>query len=324
MSPGVVTSTVLGTVTHASTQGSPIGPLPQAIDAVPIRPPASSHEYQHRSVRKRVAWKDLVPLTRAERVWECTLSLPWLVGACFAYNQVGSLASLVSLGWSGLEWSTFLWLFAGAACSFFFFLTGLRQSHNAQHSCLGIGRLGHDLMLMVLSVLMLSSMHAVRVVHLHHHRHCLDEHDEEARHANWPWYKVLALGPWLSVLQHRNGIVLGDSAHRRWIIAEIGLCVGVVLIAAIAGPAWLGWHVTAMLTGECLAGFFAVWIVHRGCDEHHQIARTQRGWLKNLLSYSMFYHLEHHLWPAVPTCHLPTLAERLDEVEPRFREKQVI
>jgi beta-carotene hydroxylase len=38
----------------------------------------------------------------------------------------------------------------------------------------------------------------------------------------------------------------------------------------------------------------------------------------------MFYHLEHHLWPAVPTCHLPRLAERLDAVAPGVRERQVI
>ncbi len=73
-----------------------------------------------------------------------------------------------------------------------------------------------------------------------------------------------------------------------------------------------------------MTGFFAVWIVHRGCDPYHQIARTQRGWLKNVVSYSMFYHLEHHLFPAVPTCHLPRLAERLDRVAPEYRRAQVI
>jgi fatty acid desaturase len=26
----------------------------------------------------------------------------------------------------------------------------------------------------------------------------------------------------------------------------------------------------------------------------------------------MFYHAEHHLFPAVPTCRLPVLARRLD------------
>src|SRR5262245_3925440 len=98
---------------------------------------------------RTVAWRDLVKLSRRERLWELTLSLPWLIGSLAAYQ----------LGW----W----WL--GTPCSFFFFLTGLRQSHNAQHNCLGISRRSHDAMLSALSVLMLASMHAVQVIHLHHH-----------------------------------------------------------------------------------------------------------------------------------------------------------
>jgi fatty acid desaturase len=37
----------------------------------------------------------------------------------------------------------------------------------------------------------------------------------------------------------------------------------------------------------------------------------------------MFYHLEHHLFPAVPTSHLPELARRLDAVAPALNSKRV-
>ena len=97
----------------------------------------------------------------------------------------------------------------------------------------------------------------------------------------------------------------------------------VVATAAVLGIPALTWHVGAMALGECFTGFFAVWIVHRGCSADGQIARTQRGWLKNAVSYSMFYHLEHHLWPAVPTCHLPELAARMDPKSPRAAGLQV-
>jgi len=60
-----------------------------------------------------------------------------------------------------------------------------------------------------------------------------------------------------------------------------------------------------------------------GCDARGQIARTQRGWLKNVVSYRMFYHLEHHLFPAVPTCHLTALADRLARAAPELREMAV-
>jgi fatty acid desaturase len=33
----------------------------------------------------------------------------------------------------------------------------------------------------------------------------------------------------------------------------------------------------------------------------------------------MFFHLEHHLFPQVPTAHLPLLARRLDNACPRER-----
>jgi fatty acid desaturase len=52
-------------------------------------------------------------------------------------------------------------------------------------------------------------------------------------------------------------------------------------------------------------------------------ARTQRGWWKTSLTYQMFYHVDHHLFPAVPTLHLPELAVRLDRAAPHLRERQV-
>ena len=62
--------------------------------------------------------------------------------------------------------------------------------------------------------------------------------------------------------------------------------------------------------------------MHHDCD-HHQLARTQRGWWKTALTYQMFYHVEHHLFPAVPTPRLPELAERLDRALPQLQQHQV-
>jgi fatty acid desaturase len=252
-----------------------------------------------------IPWRDLVPLSRAERLWELSLSLPWLAASLAAYHFHEPLL--------------------GAPLTFFFFLTGLRQSHNAQHYCLGLSRRAHDLVLFTLSLLMLTSMHAVQVTHLHHHRHCLDEHDIEASHARHPWWRVLLTGPLFPIKIHTSAWRLGAPAKRRWIAAElIGAAALIALALAIPAAHALRWHLAAVAAGECMTGFFAVWIVHRGCDHDRQIARTQRGLLKNLLSYSMFYHLEHHLFPAIPTCHLPRLAQRLDTAAPEYRKMQVV
>ncbi len=253
-----------------------------------------------------VDWRDLVALRWWEKLWEVTLPLPWLIMSVICYANE--------------------WRIVGAVASFFFFLTGLRLSHNAQHYCLGIPRRAHDAILATLSVLMMGSMHAVQVTHLHHHRHCLDEQDIEAGHANWPWLRALLDGPAFPVRLHYWAWSLGSAAKRRWIGGEAAAVIGVAMLAWCGGaamPEALRWHTAAMLAGECFTGFFAVWTVHHGCDADHTIARTQRGWLKNFVSYSMFYHLEHHLFPAVPTCHLPELSRRLDEAHPEASAKQV-
>jgi fatty acid desaturase len=251
-----------------------------------------------------VAWQDLLVLSGRERLWELTLPLPWLAGSLAAYAS----------GW----W----WL--GGIGSFFFFLTGLRLSHHAQHRSLGIGRGAHDLVLFLLSLAMVASMHAVQVTHLHHHRHTLEADDIEAAYVHLAWWRVLLMGAAFPVKLHRSAWRLAASGKRGWICAEVGAILAWLAAAwFVLDVACLRWHATAMAIGECFTGFFCVWTVHHGCDARGQVARTQRGWLMNFVSYSMFYHLEHHLYPAVPTCHLPVLAERLDRAAPELREMAV-
>ncbi|HQR42836.1 MAG TPA: fatty acid desaturase, partial [Gemmatales bacterium] len=135
------------------------------------------------------------------------------------------------------------------------------------------------------------------------------------------WLAML-FGPVFNINLHRNAWRLGSAASRRWILVEL-VSVTLAVSLGLLHPA-TQWHLAAMLSGECLTAFFAVWIVHHGCHADTQLARTQRGWLQNFISYSMLYHLEHHLFPAVPTCHLKQLAERLDEAAPELKELQVI
>src|SRR5215217_595684 len=53
------------------------------------------------------------------------------------------------------------------------------------------------------------------------------------------------------------------------------------------------------------------------------LARTLHGKVKNRISFEMFFHLEHHLFPKVPTCHLSRLADRLDSAAPELQAHQV-
>ncbi len=253
-----------------------------------------------------VEWKDLLHLSRAEVVYEVLIYLPWLFASWF-FAHLG--------GW---------WFVPALGCSFMFFLCGLRQVHNAFHYAVGVSKRGHEWLMFVLSPLMMSAMHAVQFNHLRHHRHCMDDEDVEAMSARMPGWKALITGPQFPVLLHKTALQKGNERIRRWIHLELAAMVALAAFAFLAVDwAFLQYHVIAMIVGQSFSAFFAVWTVHHDCDRSHFIARTIRNPMKAFVTYDMFYHVEHHLFPTVPTCKLPELSERLDAVAPELRSKLV-
>jgi fatty acid desaturase len=143
--------------------------------------------------------------------------------------------------------------------------------------------------------------------------------------ARLKWWQAILIGPVFIYRLHLNAWRLASVSKRRWIGAEIITIIGIIVLAIFARNMHaLQWHVGAMLMGECLTGFFAVWTVHHGCEMHVTHSRTQRGRWVNWFCYSMFYHAEHHVFPQVPTCHLRVLAARFDHAAFKFADKQVI
>ncbi|MFW6079046.1 MAG: fatty acid desaturase family protein [Gemmatimonadota bacterium] len=252
---------------------------------------------------RRIEWHDLRTLTTRQKATELLISMPWLL------LSVG----LFQIGWLALA----------VPASFMFFLTGLRQAHGAQHYTLGVPRTAQDIVLAVLSVLMLSSLHALQATPMQHHRHAMEDDDLESATARMPWWKAILSGPWFILALNREGYRLARPAKRVWIQVELLAILGYLAVVFAWGPVGLRHFAIAMAVGECLTGFFAVWTVHHDVDPDRQLARTQRGWWKTALTYQMFYHVEHHLFPAVPTARLPELAERIDESVPHLREHQV-
>jgi fatty acid desaturase len=263
--------------------------------------------WRHDPRLSKLQWKDLVLLKPWQVAYEVLISLPWLVMEFWLLHR-GSLV-LASLA------------------SFFFFLTALRQVHGAFHFTLGIPRRWSNWFLVLYSGLMLGSLHAVRINHLCHHRHCLDPVlDIEGSCARMTAWTAIAYGPCFPFRLHREAFKLGSTQERQLIAAELALnCVVVMLAVALlvlqSSPVLL-MHVGLMALAQCLTAFFAVWTVHHDCGGD-VFARTQRGWLKNLISYDMFYHVEHHLFPGVPQQHLPQLAERVDKVLPELTSRRV-
>lgn len=251
-----------------------------------------------------VQWRELTKFSRLESIIELALPIPWLA---------------LSLGLAGTRW----WPLALVA-SFVFFNAGLRLVHGAFHRTIGLSRGGCDLVMLSLSGLMLGSMHAVRHNHLVHHRHCLSEHDVEGSCARRSLVGALLYGPTFPIRVHWQAIRRGDRGTRAWIAIEMLLnvtCIAAAFSGSLLPPfarAALQYHVCAMLIGQCLAAFFCVWTVHHDCPSEGAIARTIRDRVGSFMTLAMFYHVEHHLFPAVPTAKLPELARRIDAVAPEY------
>jgi len=255
----------------------------------------------HTEILKKVEWKDLKSLSIAEMLIENNLTIPWfLISIALSY---------------------FGYYLAALPFSAFFFLTALRQVHNGFHNSLGTNKFLTWLSLYINSILMMVSIHAVKFNHIRHHKYCLSEEDYEGKSAGMTWYGAILYGPVHMFLIHKVTLRIGNKKYVKNVIAEL---ISIAIFATIVfyfQIHFLMYHIIVMVAGEFMMAFFAVWTVHHDTHEHPELARTQRSGWKNKITFSMFYHLEHHLFPAVPTIKLPELAKRIDQVLPGLDKK---
>jgi fatty acid desaturase len=247
-----------------------------------------------------VKWRDLIGMRPRDGLVECLHPVPWLAASFYLADGR-------------------LWPLAAIA-SFMFFLTALRLNHEAIHGNLGFRKSGHRLVLHGLSALMLGSNSAVAFNHLRHHRHLGTAKDVEGACGRMTLWQVLCEGPCFPLRMHMEAWRHGGASLRRRM--TIDLSFNVMLIGAALttmAPALL-YHVGAMIVAQCLTALFAVWITHRDCADE-EIARTQTSAVINFLTYNMFLHLEHHLFPAVPVRRLGILARRIATARPEVAAK---
>lgn len=237
-----------------------------------------------------VEWRDLIALRRSEIVMELCMPLPWL-----------------ALAWLSNE------LIVVVLASGVLFMTGLRVTHNAFHRSLGLSARAGDIVMFILSISLGGAMHAIEYTHLHHHRHCLHEDDVEGRIAHLAFAPALLQSVLYPLHIHSAALRNGNAHQRRWIAAEI------VVVLVLHGLIWcvmedpaLKAMAVSLYAANASAAMVGIWAVHRGCAQTAQIARTSRSRRIDRLVVNMFFHWEHHLFPAVPTCHLPELARRID------------
>lgn len=256
----------------------------------------------HAEILKKVDWKDLKNLSAREMLIENNLTIPWLI---------------ISLTLAYFKYYLFALPFSA-----FYFLTALRQVHNGFHNSLGTNKFLTWLTLYLNSISMMASIHAVKFNHIRHHKYCLTEDDYEGKSAGMTWYGAILYGPVHMFLIHKITLQLANKNYVKNVILELVSIAIFAFVVFYFNIHFLIYHIIVMVVGEFLMAFFAVWTVHHDTEEKPGFARTQREGWKNKVTFSMFYHLEHHLFPAVPTIKLPELAKRIDEVLPELEKKQ--
>ncbi|MFZ6760089.1 fatty acid desaturase family protein [Undibacterium sp. Ji50W] len=196
------------------------------------------------------------------------------------------------------------------------FLVSVTFTHDVLHGAAGFKPRTTEWVLFGMSLLLLESGHAFRQAHLHHHSHCLEEDDFEGSPAHMSFLQALAIGPVYLAKHWQHAYGLAKSRQqRRWMLVE--LCIPVLfLIMAIAlssrTMAPLIYFVFMWL-GSCLYPITTAWLPHFSpSNAVLGQARSLRGKLIPALLCNLSYHLEHHLYPQVPSYNLPRLAEKLD------------
>lgn len=262
-----------------------------------------------------VAWQDLRTLTHAQIIYNVVLPYPFLL-----------------LSWWFASQS---WYVMACGASYLFFAAAFRQAHDGYHHSLGTSKRITTMLLLLLSVLLFTSLHSIRATHMEHHRNPLGDSDMEGSLAKLSWWQAMLGGVTYRLDIYRQGLRLSSRGNQRIIWLEFGLIALVVLVTltlmgltlfnfsifAMSAQVLI-YHLLMMMLANASVGIIAVWGVHHDCDE--TIARTERNPLVNLLTFNLLYHVEHHLFPAVPSNHLPELAKRLDTVAPHLTKQHVL
>lgn len=244
---------------------------------------------------KLAEFADLLAITNVQRV--VTLAIPF---ACVALYFIFAFA-----GW---------WLLAVPCLMFLSFITYGSTSHDLVHRNLGLPRAVNGFFLSAIELLALRSGHAYRAAHLHHHARYPQADDIEGAAAKMSFVGALIEGVsynlklYLWALKHA-------PKHRKIIVFEGIVCM--LLIAAAIGltfytPVFLI-YAALMIGGSWILPLATSYMPHdpKGVNVLFQ-TRLFRGRVASLIAMEHLYHLEHHLYPAIPHHNWAKLAKRLD------------
>jgi beta-carotene hydroxylase len=194
------------------------------------------------------------------------------------------------------------------------FITYGSISHDLVHRNLGLPKAVNDLFLTVIELLALRSGHAYRMAHLHHHSRFPGPDDVEGAAAKMSFPRTMLEGV---IFQGKIWFwAVKRPSRDRWLIVLEGcgcaLIVGLSLALYAVTPVLLV-YVVLMVMGSWIIPLITSFIPHNPEGETElQQTRLFRGTMLSIVALEHTYHLEHHLYPAVPHHNWPQLAKKLD------------
>jgi fatty acid desaturase len=221
------------------------------------------------------------------------------------YAGVAVFVVVAALGW---WWVTPLVVFG-------IFVAVVTATHDVVHRTLGLSARATDVWLFLLGLVLLESGHAYRMTHRQHHRLFPSPEDPEGYPADLSLTGAVLYGPVFLVRLWCWSFVRGRRTERAWLLAEaavpVAAVVGGILLWPVT-PALLG-YATMAIVGSWVYPLLTVYLPHHDYgDEPLTQTRTLRGRIIPAVFLELTYHLEHHLYPQVPSHNLPELARRLD------------
>ncbi|MEY9966281.1 fatty acid desaturase [Streptacidiphilus sp. MAP12-16] len=193
------------------------------------------------------------------------------------------------------------------------FVAVVTVTHDVVHHTLGLSARATDWGLFAMGLVLLESGHAYRATHTQHHRLFPHPDDPEGYPAELTLLGAVCYGPvFLARLwcwSYRRG------ADRGWLLAEAAAPFALLGVGVLAWPYTAGVLVYAVMAivGSWVYPLLTVYLPHHGYgDTPLTQTRTLRGRIIPAIFLELTYHLEHHLYPQVPSHHLPELARRLD------------
>ena len=235
---------------------------------------------------------------------------------------IGATITLAAREYVELAWLQWLLVGLGVAISAVGLNAFVLLLHEGMHHTLFANYYLNRWVSVLLGLPLVMSFSAYQVLHLRHHTYLGDPRDPDdyANYSNRPWLVWwmhigrLAFGSFLylifiPLLAWRHG----DSTQRRRIVEEYAvLAVAAVLVAwLVPGDVILwGWFLPAVLVGYMtnIRGFAQ----HGITDAHDPYLASRTMKPHPLVAFCLLnenYHLEHHLFPEVPSYHLQALHE---------------